>query len=130
MDANHNPPSKREWTMEEQEEFFKGIFNAQSPIERSTGAWNGPIIELDPNDPFVHMESLFSSGIHITSIVPPESGWPIVAHCVLCHKTEIVLSPWAINPEDGDYWKMEVTCLDEELGIKHNMYPQKWYPWG
>src|SRR5271157_4313805 len=53
--------------------------------------------------------------VHITSIVPPESGWPIVAHCDLCKKTVIVLSPWAIKPEDGDYWKMNGTCLDEDL---------------
>ena len=74
-------------------------------------------------------EFLEPKGINITSIVPPEKGWPIVAHCDLCKKTVIVLSPWAIKPEDGDYWKMHHTCLDEDLHIKHNMYPQKWYPW-
>jgi hypothetical protein len=41
----------------------------------------------------------------------------------------IVLSPWAVKPEKGDYWKMEGTCLDEDEHIKHNMYPQKWNPW-
>ena len=99
------------------------------PIEWSTGAWNGPLIELDPDDPFGYMEQLFSSGVHITSIVPPEQGWPIVAHCDICHKTEIVLSPYAAKPSDGDYWKLEGTCLDEEKHIKHNMYPQRWSPW-
>jgi hypothetical protein len=139
MEPNQNPPCEREWTIEEQEEFFAsqdavtGLLNGvpkQPPIEWNTSAWNGPIIELDPDDPFGHMRRLFGPAINITSIVPPESGWPIVAHCELCRKTVIVLSPWAVKPEDGDYWKMNGTCLDEDLHIKHNMYPQKWYPWG
>lgn len=154
MDAKQNPSSENDltleqldsladklieqWTIEEKEEFFKSQdamtlnFNEipkQPPIQWSTGAWNGPLIELDPDDPFGYMEQLFSSGVHITSIVPPEQGWPIVAHCDICHKTEIVLSPYAAKPSDGDYWKLEGTCLDEEKHIKHNMYPHKWYPW-
>jgi len=167
MEPNQNPPSEREWTQQEMEEFFAsqdavtGLPNGslagaihpgwtnkvrmpnfveaiekfikelppQPPIQWSTGAWNGPLIELDPDDPFGYMEQLFSSGVHITSIVPPEQGWPIVAHCDICHKTEIVLSPYAAKPSDGDYWKLEGTCLDEEKHIKHNMYPHKWYPW-
>jgi hypothetical protein len=124
MEPNQNIPSERKVIID-----FSKI-PKQPPIEWSTGAWNGPLIELDPNDPFGHMESLFSSGVHITSIVPPESGWPIVAHCDLCKKTVVVLSPWAVKPENDDYWKMNGTCLDEEMGMKHNMYPQKWYPWG
>jgi hypothetical protein len=70
MDANQNPPSERDWTIEEQEEFFASqdavtfTFNGcdvpkQPPIEWSTSAWNGPLIELDPNDPFGDMERLF-----------------------------------------------------------------------
>ena len=138
MDQNQNLPSDRKWTIEEQEEFFASQdaltcnFNdvpKQPPIGWSTGAWNGPIIELDPEDPFGDLERRFNRGIHITSIVPPEQGWPIVAHCDLCHKTEIVLSPWAKKPDDGDYFLMNGTCLDEEKHIKHNMYPQTWYPW-
>ena len=148
MEPNQNPPSERDWTEQEKEEFFAstdaitGLPNGsmagalawnripkQPPIEWSTGAWNGPLIKLDPDDPFGHMQRLFGPAINITSIVPPEQGWPIVAHCDLCKKTEIVLSPYAIKPEDGDYWKMNGTCLDEDLHIKHNMYPQKWYPW-
>ena len=144
MDPNQNPPSERQWTEAEKEEFLTstdavtGVPNRSmagawpttgEPIKWSTGAWNGPIIDLDPDDPFGHMRRLFGPRINITSIVPPEQGWPIVAHCDLCKKTVIVLSPWAIKPEKGDYWKMEGTCLDEEEHIKHNMYPQKWYPW-
>ena len=138
MEPNQNPPSERDWTEQEKDEFFAsqdaltGILNGvpnQPPIEWSTGAWNGPLIKLDPDDPFGHMQRLFGPAINITSIVPPESGWPIVAHCDMCKKTVIVLSPWAIKPEKGDYWKMHHTCLDEDLHIKHNMYPQRWYPW-
>src|ERR1700677_179444 len=138
--------NEREWSKDEFDKLFRGesvfltgdainipiTFPAakNAPIEWGTGAWNGPHIELDPNDPFGHMQSLFSSGIHVTAIVPPEQGWPIVAHCKLCQKTEIILSPWAIKPEDGDYWKMEGMCLDEELHMKHNMWPQREpYPW-
>ncbi len=107
-DGNQNPPSEREWSIEESEEFF---------------ATHDAITGL----PWIGMAG--RTGIVVTNIVPPEQGWPIVAHCALCHKTEIILSPWAVKPEKGDYWKMEGTCLDEEQHIKHNMYPQKYYPW-
>ena len=138
MEPNQNPPSERDWTIEEQEEFFASQdaltlnFNdipKQPPIEWSTGWWNGPIHPLSSDDPFGDLERFIHPGVNITSIVPPEQGWPIVAHCDLCKKTVIVLSPWAIKPEDGDYWKMHHTCLDEDLHIKHNMYPQRWSPW-
>jgi hypothetical protein len=118
----------REFTIADLEKMLDAV-PQQPPIEWSTGWWNGPYIELDPDDPFGDMERIFHRGIHITSIVPPEQGWPIVAHCDLCHKTEIVLSPYAAKPSDGDYFRMNGTCLDEELHWKHNMYPQKWYPW-
>ena len=68
-------------------------------------------------------------GVHITSIIPPDHGWPIVSHCDICKKTVILLSPYAVKPSDGDYFRLNGTCLDEEKHIKHNMYPQKWYPW-
>ena len=63
-------------------------------------------------------------GIYITSITPPGQGWPIAAHCVHCRKTVIILSPYAAKPEDGDYWLLKGTCLDEELCMKHNMFAQ------
>ena len=34
-----------------------------------------------------------------------------------------------VKPSDGDYFRLNGTCLDEEKHIKHNMYPQTWYPW-
>jgi hypothetical protein len=138
-EINNNPPSERDWTEQEREEFFPSTdaitglpngstagtwaihFPKQPPIEWSTGAWNGPIIELDPADPFGHMESLFSSGIHVTSIVPPEQGWPVASYCSLCKKTVFMLSLWAVKPLDGDYFKINEMCVDEVDGFKHNM---------
>ena len=61
--------------------------------------------------------------IQVTSIVPPESGWPIMAHCSICQKTVILLSPWAIKPEHGDYWRLNEMCLDEAFHVEHNMPP-------
>jgi hypothetical protein len=138
MDPNQNPPSERDWTEQEKDEFFAsqdaltGIFNGvpnQLPIGWSTGAWNGPIIKLDPDDPFGDLEHFIHPGIHVTSIVPPEQGWPIAAHCTHCRNTVIVLSPYAKKPEDGDYYMLKGTCLDEEMNVQHNLYPQFDYPW-
>lgn len=60
-------------------------------------------------------------GIHVTAIVPPEQGWPIAMYCPICKETTIVLSPWAIKPERGDYWLMHETCGSEEHNLRHNM---------
>jgi hypothetical protein len=107
-DANQNPPSEREWTIEEREEFF-------TSRDAITGLpWN-----VMPG----------RTGIVITNIVPPEQGWPIAAHCCHCKKTVIVLNLYAAKPEKSDYWLLKGTCLDEELHWKHNMYPQFDYPW-
>ena len=144
MDQNQNLPSDREWTIEEQEKFFASQDAVTGlPNGSLAGAWvcNGPMFSEVPtlaslqktlaeyDAKFARPNVIIPSGIHITFIVPPEQGWPIVAHCDLCHKTEIVLSPWAKKPDDGDYFLMNGTCLDEEKHIKHNMYPQTWYPW-
>jgi hypothetical protein len=99
------------------------------PPDLSVGRMSTPITLSGLQETYADFEEKFFRGIHITSITPPEQGWPIVAHCDICHKTEIVLSPYATKPSDGDYWKLNGTCLDEEKHIKHNMYPQKWYPW-
>lgn len=93
----------------------------QHPIEWSTSAWNGPIITLDPGDPFGDIEQIFNRGIHVTHINPPEQGWPIATYCPICKKTTFVLSPWSIKPKDGDYWRMNEMCVDEVLGSTHGM---------
>ena len=136
MEPNQNPPCEREWTIQEREEFFASIglsgtpINKEPfrPIEWSTSTWNGPIHPLSSDDPFGDLERFIHPGVNITSIVPPEQGWPIVAHCDLCKKTVIVLSPYAVKPEKGDYFLLKGTCLDEELNVKHNLYPQFDFP--
>jgi len=123
-----NPEYER--SIAEREEFFAGQdartlnFNGipqQPPIAWSTGAWNGPLIELDPNDPFGDLERIFRRGIHVTAIVPPEQGWPVAFHCPICKETTFLLSPWAIKPEKGDYWRINETCGSEEHHMQHNM---------
>jgi hypothetical protein len=143
MEPNNNPPSERDWTEQEKDEFYTSIGLSGTPINNTPfypNAVNAPTepITLDYlkrtlaefDEKFSRPNVAVPSGVNVTSITPPESGWPIVAHCNLCRKTVILLSPWAVKPEKGDYWKLEGTCLDEEDHIKHNMYPQTWaYPW-
>jgi hypothetical protein len=50
--------------------------------------------------------------IHITSIVPPETGWPMAYHCRYCKQTVILHNPWALKPQDGDMFIVE-SCADE-----------------
>ena len=151
MDAKQNPPSENDltleqldslaeklidqWTIEEKEEFFAsqdavtGLLGGGVATNWTPSESLPPITLSGLQETYADFEEKFFRGIHITSIVPPEQGWPIVAHCEICKKTVIVLSPWAIKPEQGDYWKLEGTCLDGEEHIKHNMWPQKLYPW-
>lgn len=98
-----DPPCEREWTIAEREEFFAGQ-------DARTGLLNGGRYQLVPVAP--------PSGINVTNIVPPEQGWPIAMYCPICKETTFVLSPWAIKPQDGDYFKMNETCARDE---KHNM---------
>lgn len=92
-----------------------------SPIEWSTGLWNGPMIHLSPDDPFGDMYRIFNPGIHVTSIVPPAQGWPVAMYCPLCKETTFLLSPWAIKPTDGDYFKLNDTCASECVSDRHNI---------
>lgn len=117
MDPNWNVPSEREWTIEEQEEFF-------SSRDAITGLFSGAVAS---NATWSNAPK--PTGIHLTSITPPEQGWPIMAHCKICKKTVIVLSLYAAKPEKGDIWSLKGTCLDENENIRHNMYPQHDYPW-
>lgn len=138
MDPNDNVPSEREWSIEEREEFFAG----QDAI---TGLYGNPtnMTPFRPN-PFTHrcgdslaaswhnghpltptsaddFEKLFNPGIHVTSIVPPEQGWPIAMYCPICKETTFILSPWAAKPSDGDYFRMNEVCGSVEHGGSHNM---------
>ena len=126
MEPNQNPPSERDWTPEEMEEFFAsqdavtGLLGGGVATNWTPSEVLPPITLKSLQEAYANVQEKLFPSIHITSIVPPESGWPIVAHCDLCKKTVIVLSPWAIKPEDGDYWRMEM-CGDETLAFEHNM---------
>jgi hypothetical protein len=102
------------------EQFFANI-PKQPPIEWSTGWWNGPIFPLSSDDPFGDLERFTHPGIHVTSLTPPEVGWPVAMYCRLCKKTVFMLSLWAVKPLDGDYFKINDMCVDEVSGFKHNM---------
>ncbi len=91
------PPSEREWTIAEREEFFAG----QDAV---TGIFN-----------------VAPTGIHVTHITPPAQGWPIAMHCPLCKETMFVLSLYTNKPEHGDYWEMTDICGSEVLGQEHNL---------
>ena len=134
MEINDNPPSEREWTIAEREEFFAsqdarcGIavdfskVSHQPPIEWSTGAWNGPIMPLSSDDPFGDLKRFIRPpGIYVTSIVPPTRGWPIAMYCPICKETTFILSPWAAKPKDGDYFRMNEVCGSVEHGGQHNL---------
>ena len=97
MEINDNPPSEREWSIAEREDFFAG----QDAV---TGIFN-----------------VAPTGIHITHITPPEQGWPIAMHCPICRDTTFLLLPWAAKPKDGDYWLMKEVCGSVEHGGQHNL---------
>jgi hypothetical protein len=113
MDANQKPPTERELTIEEREEFF----TSQDAV---TGLFSGCVAN-NACLPVGWMNIGKPTGIHVTSIVPPEQGWPIAFYCPLCKETTFLLSPWAIKPEKGDYWRMNETCASDEHCIQHNM---------
>ena len=120
MDANQNPPSEREWTLEEQEEFFA----SQDAV---TGLLSGGVANngRSNRDSWLNL-SVTSRGIHVISITPPESGWPMAIHCPLCRETTFFLSPFACKPtEDGKefdgYHLLKDMCGNEEHAWEHNM---------
>ena len=49
--------------------------------------------------------------IIITSIKQPAQGWPMVLHCNVCAKSEIVLNPYGLKPTEGDYFRIEMCDL-------------------
>lgn len=98
--AYFDPPSEREWTIAEMEELFAG----QDGV---TGIYN---------------TSQPPRGVHITHIVPPEQGWPVALYCPIWKETTFILSPWAIKPKDGDYWKINSSCGSDTFGKNHNAW--------
>jgi len=53
-------------------------------------------------------------GIFITAITPPEMGWPVMIHCDVCRRTEILLCTWLVKPIYGDIMRMRRSCVDPE----------------
>lgn len=100
MNPNQNPPSEREWTIEEQEEFFS-----------SDDAITGLPWYLMPG----------RTGICVTAIKPLLQGWLMSYYCPLCRETWFLLSPWACKPKDGDYFKLTEMCANPDFAMKHNL---------
>jgi hypothetical protein len=59
--------------------------------------------------------------IEITHVVPPEQGWPIAGYCAICRAHHIVLSPFALKPEDGMLFIADQTCLNEPTSQEHTL---------
>lgn len=66
-------------------------------------------------------EEFRMKGIYVTHIVPPAKGWPIAMYCPICKETTFLLSPWAMKPERGDYWRMSDICVHEIAATAHNV---------
>lgn len=107
MDPNQNPPNDRELTIEERKEFF---------ASQDAGTTLNRFGEI--------------TGVHVNRINPPAQGWPIALYCPICKETTLVLSPWAIKPSDGDYWKMNEVCGNPDLTDKHNIQMAMDSIWG
>jgi hypothetical protein len=98
-----------------------GSWASNGPIEWSTGWWNGPIFPLSSDDPFGDLYRFTHPGIYVTSIVPPEEGWPVAFYCPICKETTFLLSPWAVKPTEGQYFTMTDTCASDEFHHQHTM---------
>lgn len=128
MDPNQNIPSEREWTMEEMEEFFSKKYT-DAYLSNSTPSLPDaePVTVASLLDALAEYDAKFSRPdqiiprVHITHIVPPAQGWPIAVYCPICKETTFALSPWAIKPADGDYWKMNDVCGNPDLANRHNI---------
>ena len=59
--------------------------------------------------------------INITSMVAPESGWVVATHCPICKETTFMIHAYALKPTNGDYFRLNQTCVHEEYGDSHNM---------
>lgn len=120
MEPNQNPPSERDWTIQEKADFYASQENTGSLFSGAV-ANNGVQFSDVRHFSIDEIESILNRGIHVTSIVPPEQGWPMAFHCPICKETTFLLSPWAVKPKDGDYFKMNDTCASDDHGHQHNM---------
>ena len=114
MEPNQNPPSEKEWTLEEQEEFF-------SSPDAVTGLLSGAVANNACLKDEWRNLSVTSRGIHVTRVGEPEQGWLMSFYCPLCKETTFLLSPYACKPSEGDYWRMKEMCANEEHAFNHNL---------
>lgn len=109
------------------DEFLKDEQGLLSGCVANNRSWTSEIREfsLDEIDHIIAdgMDNIYGKpkGIHVTSIVPPEHGWPIAFHCSICKETIFLLSTWANKPEKGDYYKMNDVCASDEQSYAHNL---------
>jgi hypothetical protein len=59
----------------------------------------------------------FEPGIHITSIVQPETGGIIAMHCPECRATVFVLHQYSTKPPRGDFHLLEGLCENWTHGM-------------
>lgn len=69
-----------------------------------------------------------SPTITITEIKAPDTGRTIIAHCVHCRSTVILWSPFRLEPDTGGVFVFKGTCVDKDLWMQHNIYPQFDFP--
>ncbi len=121
-DANQNPPSEREWSIEDAEEFFSsqdavtGLLGGGYVANASLSF--GAITLSDIQEMVWNLE-VANRGIRITSITPPEQGWPIAMHCPICKETTFALNTWAVKPSEGDYFLINDVCAHFDSTIRH-----------
>jgi hypothetical protein len=69
-----------------------------------------------------------TEGIFLTGITAPETGWSVAYHCRHCRKTVFMLSAYAVKPEYGDYWLMEM-CADNCSASLAEILGLAWLGW-
>lgn len=121
MDANQNPPSEREWTPHEMEEFFAG-YDAVTGLPNGSmaGAWSNNSGST-PTSWIAGLPFYRPSGVIVTAITTPSSGWPIAYYCPICKTTTFMLSIWAEKPRDCDYIRVNEICVSDEDNVAHNI---------
>ena len=51
--------------------------------------------------------------ICVTHIVKPDAGAVVAIHCPVCKRTDFVVNSWAVEPEDGGYYKINMCGIHD-----------------
>lgn len=129
MEPNQNPPSEREWTPEEMEDFFSDKFIDAYNSNVNAMITNGPVTATSEEITLEKLIKMYEElerlaapkGIFITHLVPPESGWMLAMYCPICKETTFRLDKYACKPSEGDYFLMKQTCGSDEHWQEHNI---------